>query len=144
MSVAFLYMDHILFATLLMKTRDKSPSRITFSWGIYIYPASVLSPSLSTEHHKAGAGERSVLGDRDKRGWQLKQKTTLLYAYSIILYIFIFHFRVTYNLISSLNVIVVYRILIYYLLNSSDFERRVLIPQIFQNLLIFLFWWENF
>lgn len=44
---------------------------------VYIHPALalVLSPSLSTEHHKAGADERSVLGDRDKRGWQLKQKT---------------------------------------------------------------------
>lgn len=43
--------------------------------------ASVLSSSLSTEHHKAGAGERSILGDRNKRGWQLKQKTkaTLFY-----------------------------------------------------------------
>lgn len=48
-----------------------------FALGVYIHVAlvSVLSPSLSTEHHKAGAGERSVLGDRDKRGWQLKQKT---------------------------------------------------------------------
>lgn len=36
----------------------------------------VLSSCLSTEHHKAGAGERSVLGDRDKRGWQLKTKNT--------------------------------------------------------------------
>lgn len=61
--------------------RDKSPARNSRhvdcprGKNIHAALASVLSPSLSTEHHKAGAGERSVLGDRDKRGWQLKQKT---------------------------------------------------------------------
>jgi len=64
---------------------------------VYIHAAlaSVLSSSLSTEHHKAGVGERSILGDRNKRGWQLKQKSqaTLFYdAYSTSC-IFIFHFR---------------------------------------------------
>lgn len=71
---------------------------------IFILHLLVLSPSLSTEHHKAGADERSVLGDRDKRGWQLKQKTqaTLLYdAYSVscISLSFIFARSTTYDLI---------------------------------------------
>lgn len=88
----------------------KSPPRIFISLRIYIHLAlaSVLSPSLSTEHHKAGAGERSVLGGRDKRGWQLKQKTqaTLLYdAYSIscISLSFVFARSTTYDLIFELN-----------------------------------------
>jgi len=67
---------------------------------IHLALVSVLSSSLSTEHHKAGAGERSVLGDRNKRGWQLRQKTqaTLFHnAYSTSC-TFTFCFRAAHDL----------------------------------------------
>lgn len=62
------------------RTRDRKDSLAELSRGcsfLRVYLSTlhllrVLSSSLSTEHHKAGAGERGVLGDRDKRGWQLK------------------------------------------------------------------------
>lgn len=86
------------------KSREIHESRFL---EVYIHAAlaSVLSSSLSTEHHKAGAGERSILGDRNKRGWQLKQKSqaTLFYdAYSTSC-IFIFRFRAIDDLRSHLR-----------------------------------------
>lgn len=64
--------QHVSYYPLYSLTDKRLIAQITSAMSAF-FPL-VLSSCLSTEHHKAGAGERSILGDRDKRGWQLNKK----------------------------------------------------------------------
>lgn len=91
--------------------RDKKSRKIRESRFLEVYIhaalALVLSSSLSTEHHKAGAGEWSILGDRNKRGWQLNKKVKQHYSMMHIVHpvslSFVFVQSTTYDLIFAIS-----------------------------------------